>query len=309
MKRIFLAATALLALTQSANASVLAKYLTFDGPVHHTLNIFGVPEIGGGEDRIIDESLATFDDRGTTGLNAGDVIYGMISISDVDASGTPNISIGSADQLAIVFSVKLATPAVGSSYDFDVVPVGSSLDLFDLRNLLAPSVTAVAGLNDSSVFVVLGNGAGENPITNPSPLQLPHVTGTADILLLNALTGWDWELTGGILSGDFFQLDLLTGGGDFAKEVGGFSRQSSVADLSGPLNSVDVQRFDGSITTHDLTLPTGNIQAQTTGTAWVFTDNSTFVVNPNPIPEPTSALVWVFAAIMATAASARRARS
>ena len=74
MSRFFMLSLACLlsVFASTAQASVLSKYLTFDGPVHLTSPIFQ----GGGEDFLQDDSVSAWDDRDLSGdFSDGDVVW------------------------------------------------------------------------------------------------------------------------------------------------------------------------------------------------------------------------------------------
>src|SRR3990172_5543423 len=106
-----------------AQATILSNYLTFDGP-QHTLG--PVANQGGGEDHLIDDSLTRFVDQdGSGGFSAGDVAYGLVTLSELQASGRPSLPVGSSSQIAIIFSVEFGgAGSIAGSHN--LIPITSA---------------------------------------------------------------------------------------------------------------------------------------------------------------------------------------
>ena len=296
-------AASLVLSTSADGAPILPRVTTWDGPTHNVLDGFGSPFVGGGEDMLIDESRAKWADRdGSLSFTAGDIFFGWIAMSDANPSGALASDVGESFQMAVAWSGKLAGAGSGPSGAFvagdvaSVVPVAAALDTLDLRNLLHTDITGAAGLDDSSVFVIVGNEIGTSE-GGTSPQNFDKATATAEMSEFNASNSfgdtWTWEATAGILGGDFWDivLDEVPPPVLAARERGGFTVQShaygSVVWLP-----VDVLNMSAPLTvsTHDLALASANVFSPSQDAPWDFADNSTMVVNPTP--EPASMLVW-----------------
>lgn len=300
----------------SSKASILGSFLTHDGPIHHDLS-FGSPFQGGGEDNIDDESRASYinadgsvDLLGAPTFSAGDVVFGMITISDIDPSGAPNSNIGQTEQLAILFSTVLGG-AAGTVYApgtiIPLIPVADAGNAYDLRNLLDATISGAASLNDDSVFVVVGNETGTDE-GGTDPLNFSEATAEAEIGLFANASGWFWEMTGGLVEDhDFFDFNFVGPPGAIGLEAGGFSVQSH--DLGGvAFLPVDVANAAGTaITTHDLTLDFGSVFA-TGDSPWTFEDEATFTINTY-VPEPATIAVWSILAGIGGIVGMRRLRA
>ncbi len=306
---ILCAASALcVAFSASANAGVISSLLTFDGPVHHTLNAFGSPTTGGGEDQLNDESRGKLVDPGSDGFSTGDILFGMITISDVDSSGVPNVGVGAFQQIAMVYAAKILAPVSGDPAGFfRLGAVGDSTNAHDLRKLLDSTLgtSAALGLDDSSVFVMLGNQTGTHPSEGGSaadPLNFDLGTPELELLEFNSGNGWAWEATGGIVtSTDYFQAQLALSGD--LTEKGGFSIQKHDFGSGTVFLPVDVKSLLGAITTHDVILFNGTVTA-TSDAPWDFEDQSAFVVNA--VPEPATLGIWTGILVAFGAARVKR---
>lgn len=307
MKRLFLFSVAVtlcccLAAPSSVKASVFSDLLSFDGP-RHTPG--GDPFQGGGEDKLEDDSVSNFLDFGTPGFSVGDVIWGVVTLSDVQASGRPSVPVGPNGQVAIIFSAKIAGPGAGGS--FSLVPIGDSTKSYDLRNLLDPSVQS--GLNDNSLVTILST---TTPDTTPAndPLNWTTTQVSSATTGFSNTNNWFWELTADLLPGtdDFFEFvgSAALGGTD----RGALTITSSAFGPSSIWELVDV--YDYGAVTHlsNLTLDIGSVNIATSAqkaNGWEFRDQSTFFVNP--VPEPLSMLVWAGLAGVFGLVIARRRRS
>src|SRR5574338_832599 len=138
--------------TGVAQATVLSDYLTFDGPAHYT-TVAGATFQGGGEDKLQDDSLSKFVDvDGSGGYSVGDVIYGMVTLSDVAPSNASGQSI-TANQAALLFSAKIESLTGGAGGTIKLAAIGDSTSAYDLRNLLGVANTNTAGANDETVGI------------------------------------------------------------------------------------------------------------------------------------------------------------
>lgn len=272
----------------AAQATILSSYLTFDGPVHHTLPVINQ---GGGEDHLVDDSLTRWIDSDTSGtFTAGDYVYGFASLSEIQASGRPNTSVGGSNQVSVLFSAKVN--GAGSGGSLSLVPVGSAADANDLRNLLDPSIQS--GLSDTSVAVVVSTSTPGSPPS--AAIEDPLNWSTAEfstnfsngVVAGKTNTGnWFWEMTLGLVeSTDFFEFSgsSVIGG----QERGAFTVTSEAFYLLDWLK-VDVYDFGGTPHTGDATIDIGSVNvasAGQVGKGWNFNADTHFYVNP--IPEPAT---------------------
>jgi len=210
----------------------------------------------------------------------------MVTLSDLLASGNPSVPVGPNSQIAILFSAKLTTTNLDGSWN--LAAIGDSTNAYDLRNssFMDSSVTTPAGLTDSSVAIVVSTST---PDTTPAddPLNWTTAQFSTDFSTAN---NWNWEATLGLVSNqDFFQFlgTALLGG----SERGGFSitSQAFAADWL----PVDVLDFSANVHLNDATLNVGTVNiaaAEQQGRGWLFTDQSTYYVNPVPEPATMSLL-------------------
>lgn len=313
--RVYLPIAALLismSIVASTDASVLTSRLTFDGPIHHTL-LFGSPFQGGGEDKLQDDSVTALVDNGDGVIGIGDFVYGIINMTNTQASTQANQGISQTEQITIVFSAKFT--GAGSGGSFSLGPVADSLSDIDLRNLLSPSIIddfSLGAFDDTSVFVVMSNPIGTAEVGGINPLNSnANIGGAVDANSIeNVLTnanGWTGDAIGGLLAGNFFE--FLSTGGLSGLERGGFTITEK--NFSGFFLSVDVANFGGVITDHDVTLDFGSVNAASVeeqGKGWVFSDQGSFFVNVKAVPEPATAVVWSILLGFATICSRRPQR-
>jgi hypothetical protein len=313
---LLLTACCISGIPSAASAGIISSFLTFDGPVHHTTNAFGQPFQGGGEDKLDDESRARHIDLGPAGFSAGDIIFGMISISDIDSSNAPNADIGQTEQIALVYSLKIGG-AAGTVYApgsvIPLVAVGDVLNAYDLRNLLHLDISGAAGLNDSSVFVAVTTPTGTME-GGVSPLNFDKASAELEVKEFNSSNSfgnaWSWEVTGGLVSGtDFVEFNFAPQGSTIGTQFGGFTIQKHDFGSGIIFLPVDVAHTSpGTVTTHDVVLSIATVE--TTGDApWDFADQSQFLINATP--EPASMVVWGGLAtigLCVTAARRRRAK-
>ena len=129
----------------AAQASILGSYLTFDGPQHTPP---GTPFPGGGEDALVDDSLSVLVDPDGNGIDLGDTVWGLISLSEVKASGLQSVSVVS-NQVMILFAVQISGAGTGGS-------LANVPDAVKLASLLPSNITAAsAGITNASLGVVL----------------------------------------------------------------------------------------------------------------------------------------------------------
>lgn len=289
-----------------AEASILSSKLTFDGP-SGVAQPLGAPQQLGGEDKMQDDSLSSFVnvDGSTTPLGAptftvGDIIWGVLSLSDIDSSGQPNINLPPG-QVAFVFSAKIAASGGGV---FSLAPINDTTSPYDLSNLIDGSVQS--GLSGDTILTALSSA--DDSVAN-NPLNWATSDFLGGVKKFSAANGWGWELTADMVSSDdFFEFQpgapaLLTG-----TDRGGLTITSNA--FGAAWLPVDV--FDFGATTHynDLTLDLGTVSLASgdqVTKGWTFTDQSTFYVNP--VPEPSAMLTWLGLAGVSAVFVARRRRS
>jgi len=256
-----------------AQATTLSSLLTFDGPQ----NIGGFPTQGGGEDRLQDDSLTTIDNRddsvnslGLPTFTAGDTIWGIASLSDIQASGRLNYTVGVNEQIIVLF----ALDNVGGT----TLGPASSPTLASLCGLVCGVGGALAGIGASSVAVVLST-------TDATDDPLNYSTGSFTASL-NAGT-WLWEMTLGLEGDSFFE--FVDGGlvGSTERAAVKVTSSAFAANWAG----VDVLDFAGAVHVNDVTLDDGDVQfagQEALSRGWQYQDQAAFYVNPTAIPEPGS---------------------
>lgn len=287
------------------NASVLSNLLTSDGPAHYALNN-GAPYQGGGEDKLQDDSVSKFEDvDGSGGYSKGDVIWGVLTLSQVQSSGRGVVNVGSfpPGQVAVVFSAKIAgfaTNSTGATV-FNLAPIADSTSNYDLRKILPLSVQN--GLSNESIITILSSTTDENVLSgaeNPlnwftyqvnNSLVDPSTTVAGSSKFTNA-NNWFWELTADMkaANNDFFQFvpDAALEG----RDKGGLTITSNA--FGATWIPVDVIDYLGVMHKNDLTLNLGvvsNAGDYYLGHGWTLTDKSDLYVNA--VPEPAAMAVWV----------------
>lgn len=257
------------AFAPAANATILSSLLTFDGPQ----NIGGFPTQGGGEDRLQDDSLTAIVNRDNSFLNndptlptftAGDTIWGVATLSDIQASGRANYTVGVNEQIAILFALD----------NIDGVNLGAASN--PTLATLCGAVCAGAGLGANSIGVVLSTSdASDDPL---------NYTAAGFTAAINSGL-WTWEMTLGLTGDSFFQ--YIDGG------LLGSTERASVGVTSSAFNAtfagVDVLDFSGAVHVNQVTLDDGDVQfgsQEVRAKGWAYQDQAAFYVNP--IPEPSS---------------------
>ena len=278
-KALVSAAVALgMAFPLAGQATTLSGFLTFDGPAHVTPPI---PFQGGGEDKLQDDSVTAWQ-KGAGNLNplafeVGDVFYGIVTLSDVLASGRPSVGVGANSQVAILFSAVIsATPGSGGSL---------SLVSDGMLSTRCGAVCAGAGIDANSVAVMLSTTQSDaNPANDP--LNWTTANYTANFNGAGGNGPWSWEATVGLVAAtDFFNFSGNILGGT---ERAALTVQSEAFFVKDWL-PVDVARFDLVNVTADATLDIGTVTPASSSqqaNGWTFRDQSSFFVNP--IPEPGS---------------------
>ncbi len=275
------ALTAICAGGLPAEASILGKYLTFDGVPD---NLVGITR------------ASLFDGDGSGDASAGDVIYGFISISDTDM-GDP-----SPDEIVVLFAAEITGSTTGTSGnpvlllgDVDPTSNGGANASYTLSALigdpaLAPKVDparAPAGAAAEDAIAVVLTATGTNPLN-------PELGSLSDF----SSAGFSYEATLGIdpastlTSGDFLHFAPV----GIAGIVGGMAGGLSVFDEPfGPgivFLPVTTDRLDDdSSTPHDVTMFNGVVLENTNASSpWDFTGTSSFQLNA--VPEASSVATW-----------------
>lgn len=274
-----------------ANASVIAPYLTFDGVV----------------DSLTDESrTAFFDADSSGGFNDDDILFGIIRVSNIDASGVGDQAVN--DQVAVVFSAMISGGTGTNADPFNLVPVAPG-NAHSLPSLLDDSVqngfTDADSIWDTAIAIVLGN---LSTALTDNPLNFTDTTPEGAIgqfvgpgWIYEALLGFDVTGTNSYGDADFFEAtasvvgDTITG-----NEAAGFTVLDSA--FGATFNAVSALHTDGlnaNRTDHDATLVfpdttyTNNFSGQPNNADWDFRDQSFMQLNVSAVPEPMSIAVWI----------------
>jgi len=279
----------------AAQATILSSFLTFDGP---QCTAGPVVSQCGGEDRLQDDSLSAYIPAGgstQSGFAVGDIIYGMITMSNVGASGRSTVNVGADNQVMILFSAQVtgfagAGATTGSPVlQLGAVPTSSSFDLAEICGAIcAGHVTA------NTIGVALTTPQTENALSNgANPLNWTTAQVTTFLNEGGATHGpWGWEASLGLdATSDFFNFkpnsttNVQLGG----IERGAFTIENQDFGVK-QWAPVDLFNFNGDKVLGDATLDIGSVatnitDAQRAG-GWFFKDQSSFYVNP--IPEPGS---------------------
>ena len=273
-------ASALALFSAPVGATVLSNFLTFDGGS----GVGAFPPVqAGGEDKLQDDSLSRLVDTGPAGISAGDSIFGVLTLSEVLASGRPSVPVGLNSQIAILYA---GTFVAGPGGVLGIAP-NSAL-------LLAQCGAACngAGINAGTIAAFLST---TTPDTNPAsdPLNWDALGAnslTANFNNVNGNGAWSWEMTAGLNEGqDFFQFS----GNPI---LGGTNRAGlAITSAAFPATFLSVDVLDFALITHlvDLSLDVGttepaSVNEQARG--WTFRDQSSFFLNPTSVtvPEPES---------------------
>jgi len=266
-----------------AQATILSSYLTFDGPVHASIP----PSQGGGEDKLNDDSVSKFLDKDSSGtFTGGDVIYGILNLSDFLSSGKPSTGVVG-NQISILFSATITGLGSGGSIALGPTAAGA-----DSLATLCGGICATAGIGASSIAVVLSTPTAASATEDPLNWTTANFTTN-----FNTLGPWSWEATLGLVAaaGNFFEFsgDNVIGG----SERGAFTISSQAFAVQTWL-PVDVFDFGGVVHTGDATLDRGIVDpaaGSQTANGWTFRDNASMYVNPLPVPEPGSVALMAIA--------------
>jgi len=293
----------------AAQATILSNFLSFDGPVHFSSPI----QQGGGEDKLQDDSLSTFRDGTNTGnragvLDAGDTLFGVITLSEINSSNRPSATIGPSSQIAIIYAAKVLT---GDTTVAGTIATFGPADAGFLAGICG-AVCAPAGILASTIGVALSTSQGVDALVNPQndPLNWDAAGANGFTANFNGANGngpWSWELTLGMTDGsdNFFQAFSF---GDSANEKAAFDITSQAFAATWQL--VDVKEIvAATVHTNEVTLDQGTIQFADTeevSRGWAFRDQGSFFVNA-VVPEP-SILALMGIALAGMAGVARRRR-
>ncbi len=266
-----------------AQATTLSNFLTFDGPGHYD-TLGGATFPGGGEDKLQDDSLSKWVDVDQNGkFTDGDIIWGAVTLSEINASGIDSVDIGSPNEyIALIFSVEI--DGAGSNGSFNLSPTAAA-SAFSLSNILTADINGVAGLDTNSIASVVSTTSttGNNLLTWTTGEVMSDVT---------FANGWAWEMTMGLENeDDFFEYQQdafgLTG-----IERGAYTIQSQAFDVKDWID-VDVNDFAGNIHFADGTLDIGTVSlasADEQGAGWTFRDQGSYFINP--VPEPSAVALF-----------------
>jgi len=190
----------------------------------------------------------------------------MASLSDIQASGNLNYTVGVNEQIIVLFALN----NVGGT----TLGPASSPTL----TTLCGAVCAGAGLGASSVAVVLST-------TDATDDPLNYSTGTFTASLNSG--SWLWEMTLGLEGDSFFE--FVDGGlvGSTERAAVKVTGSAFAANWAG----VDVLDFAGAVHVNDVTLDDGDVQfagQEALSRGWQYQDQAAFYVNPTAIPEPGS---------------------
>lgn len=275
------------AFAPTAQATVLSNFLTFDGPAHYD-TVAGNPFQGGGEDKMQDDSLSAFVDRDNSGgYSVGDVVYGMLTLSEFNSSGVPSLGVGNNEQIALLFSTKIVSMNGGSNGTIELGAIGNAADAYDLRTLLGVDAGIVAGLDNNTVGVMVSNPNGATPATDPLNFTTAQFSTE-----FTAANGWSQELSIGLVEAtDFFNFDN-TGPGLTGTDRGAFTIQQEAFSVKDWID-VDMLDYASNIVKGDFTLDFGTVTLASgaeQANGWTFRDQSSFFVNPVPEPSMLSLL-------------------
>ena len=290
MRRLLILLALIGLMAAPAEASILGSHMSFDGF----------------EDGFEDDSRASVYDvdgsgSGTPGdptddFSVGDVIYGFISVSDLDISGDPSASLGG-DEIVIAFAAVITGaltvdptesplggwvlgPSLVAGYTVDDL-VGPGL-----KATVDPALAPAGATTADALAVVISNPGTTDPLAPEIADTVPAATP------LFTAASWSYEMTLGFdpAGTDFFHFATVGFAGILGSEGSGVSVFDDVFGPSVIYLPVLADRLDGTPDTlHDVSLVNGVVHDTGSGT-WDFTDNSDMGINATP--EPTSLAVW-----------------
>lgn len=262
------------AFAPAAQATTLSNLLTFDGPQHLT----PFPVQGGGEDRLQDDSLTAIvnkdDSVNSLGLptfTEGDNIWGVLTLSDIQASGRPNYTVGVNEQIAILFSLDYVSTSGTTGI------LGAGTGATSLASICGDACLG-AGLSANSVAVVL---------TTTDATDDPLDYSTTNFTTNFNSGSWAWEMTLDLAADSFFE--FVDGGltGSTERAALYVSSSAFAANWAG----VDVLDFASVTHVNHATLDDGDVQfagEDAAGRGWAYQNQAALYVNPVAVPEPTS---------------------
>ena len=312
MKRIFSIFAALVAVVAmvapTAEASILGATFTTDGTI----------------DVIADDSRGIFIDRDAISMGDGDGVLGTIDliqgiVSLPNSSGTdPGTVFGTTGgNLYGAYSIALtegspgaftgSTPGPGYTIA-DMLGFGTATGVDDSALITRDgSITPVLAIFEAPSGVALNDTAFTNVAAVGSPLSLAF-------LGLTDLSGFSASLTAGFDGvDDFHSVTLFLSPGTPGGPAGLFDGAYTVAaDIFGS-GVTFLPLTDSAGVVSDIAVGTsagdpdglGSIEALSQG-GFTFADSGNFLLNP--VPEPTSFLVWSGLALLGMFSSRRRRR-
>ena len=180
----------------TASALIFSNLITFDGPQHTPP---GTPFQGGGEDKLQDDSLTAFFDNGDGVLGIGDILVGVVTLSEINSSGRLSQDIGTHEQIAIVTSATITgVGSVAGSWAFGPTAAADPSSLMSLFGAV-PGVAGNIGPNSIALmFSTAINDMSANandPSGSNDPLNWTYCFLPGNFGVAGA-GGWSWEMTG-----------------------------------------------------------------------------------------------------------------